>query len=73
MVKVSDHAVLRYLERVVGIDIAAIRAGLQSKALDAAATQGCPVDVRRADGVRLRVVDGVVVTVMEARPRKVKR
>lgn len=62
MAYVSDHAVLRYLERVKGIDIEATRAEMQSKALDTAVAIGCDT-VILGNGARLKLVGDVVQTV----------
>lgn len=63
MAYVSDHAVLRYLERVKGVDIEAIRAELASPAVDTAVAIGCDT-VKRGDGSRLKLVGHVVQTVL---------
>lgn len=73
MAQISDHAVLRYLERVKGIDIAAIRREMSSAALEAVSGMGGTADVRMPNGARLRVVAGVVVTVIpKHKPMKVR-
>ena len=71
MTDISDHAVIRYLERVKGVDIAALRAEMQSPALAVADDFGCPVVIGR-HGERLVVRNGVVVTVI-AKARNVGR
>ncbi len=63
MTAISDHAVLRYLERVKGLDIGAVRAEMASPALDRAVTFGCPVLIGR-HGERMVIRDGIVVTVI---------
>ncbi|WP_311271055.1 hypothetical protein [Sphingobium sp. WCS2017Hpa-17] len=50
MTEISDHAVLRYLERVKGIDIAAIRAEMDCPALATADEFGCPVVIGKHGG-----------------------
>lgn len=60
---ISDHAVLRYLERVKGVDIEAIRAEMMSPAVDTAARIGCDT-VRMGNGARLKLVGDVVQTVL---------
>jgi len=69
--EISDHAVIRYLERVKGVDIAALRAEMQSPALAVADDFGCPVVIGK-NGERLVVRNGVVVTVI-AKARNVGR
>lgn len=63
MTEITDHAVLRYLERVVGIDMAAVRAEMQTPALAVADEFGAPVLIGR-NGERLVIRDGRVVTVI---------
>lgn len=62
-VQISDHAILRFLEQVYGIDIAAIRAEMQTPALAKADEFGAPVLIGR-HGERLIIREGVVVTVI---------
>jgi hypothetical protein len=52
MTDISDHAVLRYLERVKGIDMAKVRDEMQTPALEKAAQFGCPVVIGK-NGERL--------------------
>lgn len=57
---VTDHAVLRWLERVKGVDIEAVRREI-GRVADKGITAGaCGVI---SHGVVLRIADGVVVTV----------
>lgn len=63
MTEISDHAVLRYLERVKGIDIAAIRAEMDCPALAKADEFGCPVVIGK-NGERMVIRGGIVVTVI---------
>lgn len=70
-VVISDHATLRYLERVKGINLDAIRAEMNTPALAKADAFGCPVLIGR-NGERLVIRDGVVVTVI-AKARNVGR
>ena len=60
-VTVSDHAVLRYLERALGIDAEAVRRQIGKK-VDAVMMEGASGVVM--DGITFRIVNGVVVTVM---------
>ena len=64
---VSDHAILRYLQRAHGLDIEALRATLAS-ALQRGADIGAPHVLYH--GVRFVIRNGVVVTAME---RKMNR
>lgn len=63
MTDISDHAVLRFLERVKGVDIEAIRAEMQTPTLAVADEFGAPVLIGR-NGERLVIRGGVVVTVL---------
>ena len=56
---VSDHAVLRYLERVVGIDVDALRAEI---AATCARSQGAPIV--RVEEVRYLIRGARVVTII---------
>lgn len=71
MTEISDHAVLRYIERVYGVDVAAIRAEMNTPALAKADKFGAPVLIGR-HGERLVIRNGVVVTVI-AKARNVGR
>lgn len=71
MTEISDHACLRYLERVYGVDIDRIRAEMQTPALAKADAFGAPVLIGR-NGERLVIRNGVVVTVI-AKARNVGR
>ena len=67
MTEISDHAIIRWLERVKGVDIARIRAEMSSPALQVADKFGCPVVIGK-HGERMVVRDGVVVTVIGKSP-----
>lgn len=69
MTWISDHAVLRYLERVKGVDVEAIRVEMMSPAVDTAVAIGCDT-VKLGNGARLRLVGDVVQTVL---PKAKKR
>lgn len=71
MTEISDHAVLRYLERVKGVNIAAIRAEMDCPALATADEFGCPVVIGK-HGERMVIRNGIVVTVI-AKARLVGR
>lgn len=64
---VSDHAVLRYLERVKGVDIEAIRAELTSPLIAVAVEQGCSTILRH--DCQLKLQGDVVSTVLPKRRR----
>lgn len=63
MTDISDHAVLRFIERVYGVDIDRVRAEMDSPALAKAVEFGSRVLIGR-HGERLVIRDGIVVTVI---------
>lgn len=70
--QISDHALLRYLARVQGVDIEAIRMGLAHK-LDACVPEEMQDGICgiQHEGFTYKLKSGVVTTVLtsEARPR----
>ncbi|MCC3246165.1 hypothetical protein LG047_12680 [Methylocystis sp. WRRC1] len=67
---VTDHAVLRYIERIHGVDIERLREDMRQRLLraaDAAEGIGGGSYVINAEGVRYRVVGFNVVTVLSPR------
>lgn len=66
-VHVSDHAVLRYLERFAGIDTEALRKMIQDKASAAAKAGAVSVTI---DGTCFLIRDGCVVTSLTSEQRK---
>lgn len=68
MAYVSDHAVLRYLERVKGVHIEAVRAELTSPLIATAVEQGCDTILRH--DCRLKLTGDVVSTVLPKRGRR---
>lgn len=66
--QISDHAVLRYLERVWGIDVDRAKAEMQasSHVVDAAASFGCDT-VKMPNGARLKLKGATVATVLPKR------
>ncbi|MGD0564520.1 MAG: hypothetical protein ABSA66_15695 [Roseiarcus sp.] len=74
ILSVSDHALVRFLERAGGLDVEALRASLTlslGRAADAAETLGLAQFTIKADGLAYLVSSGVVVTVMpdDAKPQ----
>lgn len=61
---ITDHAVIRYLERVQGVDIQAVRLEIASRVANGLEKGACGVLL---DGMEYRIVDGHVVTVQKAR------
>jgi hypothetical protein len=55
-ITITDHAVIRYLERVKGIDISAVRDEMRSAGLEAAITMGAET-LKLGNGCRLRIVN----------------
>jgi hypothetical protein len=69
MVMISDHAVLRYLERVKGVDIASVREEMRTAGLSAAIAIGADT-VKLGNGCRLKITNETVVTVLPKRKRR---
>lgn len=65
-VAVSDHAVVRWLERVEGRDVEALRADISrrlTRCRDAAASLGLDGEYTVVSaGIRIKIKNGVVVT-----------
>jgi hypothetical protein len=61
---VSDHAVIRWLERVRGMDIESVRREIGHKAAVALDHPGAEAVL--VDGVKLQLREGVVTTVVDA-------
>jgi hypothetical protein len=66
MAYVSDHAVLRFLERQHGVDVEGIRAALTVKAIDKAAAFGCGT-IKLGNGARLKLNGDVASTCLGKR------
>ena len=71
-VEISDHAVYRYLQRVKGINMEAVRDEMRNPALAVADEFGCATVIGR-HGERMIIEDGVVVTVLRKRMGKMDR
>lgn len=68
IVRVSDHALLRFIERAGGMDIETLRAALEGslkRAIAAADEIGMRDVVVNADGLQYIVRNGVVITVLD--------
>jgi hypothetical protein len=65
---ITDHSLLRYIERVWHIDVEAARAEMLTAAhiVDAAAQIGCDT-VKMGNGARLKLKGNVVATVLPKR------
>jgi len=61
-IRASDHAVLRYLERVAGFDIEAIR-----RAMEAECEHNMGAPCVRIRGARYLLRDGCIITVLNGR------
>lgn len=68
MAYVSDHAVLRYLERVKGIDVEAICTELSSPMVDTAAAFGCDTVLRH--DCQMKLHGDIVATVLPKRGKR---
>jgi hypothetical protein len=69
---VTDHAVLRWLERVYGVDIEAVRQQMMTPGLAAAPAIGCDTIVM-SNGARLKLTGDVVSTVICKRRKRHRR
>lgn len=63
-VHVTDHAVLRYMERVMGLDIEAVRVAIAAKVAPAVLAGACGL---KSDGFNYRFAGGQVVTILAVR------
>lgn len=74
--RVSDHALLRLLQRAHGVDMDALRRDVETsleRAATAAELIGGGSYMIRADGLRYVVRDAIVVTVLFDRPDRPDR
>ena len=62
-IRISDHAVLRYLERVDGVNVVAVRKRLAEMAVKATTSQLPGATAVRFDGYRVVIENGTAVTV----------
>lgn len=62
-IPVSDHAVLRYLERVQGVDVERIRREIGARVDQAVDLGACGIII---EGYSYKIEDGVVTTVLPA-------
>jgi hypothetical protein len=66
--RLSDHALIRFMERALGFDVEAIKGRILTPERKAAIRAGATsISV---DGVRLKVQDNVIVTVLDQSPEK---
>lgn len=68
IVRVSDHALLRFLDRAGGMDVETLRASIEGslkRAMGVAAEIGTGDMVINADGLQYIVRNNVVVTVVD--------
>lgn len=72
MSRVTDHAVLRFLERHHGIDVEAIRTRMNVPGIDTAAAFGCAT-VKLGDGSRLKLKGDVACTCFDRKHRRSRR
>lgn len=71
-IRVTDHAVLRYLERAMGLNVEIVREHILQVCADAAAFGAVCV---RAEGFRFEIVENRIVTVAPdgVAPSKISR
>jgi hypothetical protein len=73
VLKVSDHALVRFLERAGGFDLAPLRSAIQAslnRAVAAADEIGSSSYKIRADGLCYVIKNGVIVTITDDRAPK---
>ncbi|WP_413874143.1 hypothetical protein [Albidovulum sp.] len=63
IVIVSDHALVRYIERVLGVDVETLRREIGRRVDRGAELGACGVEI---DGWLYKLSDGTVTTVLEA-------
>ena len=68
---VTDHALVRYIERVKGIDVEALRGEILTDGRRAAIKRYGSLKIPLPDGARVVVKEGVIVTVSPKRQPKV--
>lgn len=61
-VRVTDHAVLRYMQRAMGLNVEIVREHIASLCAGPAAFGAVAV---RAEGMKFEIVNGAVITVVE--------
>lgn len=66
MTHVTDHAIVRHLERAYGLDVDAIRAEIATPVVQLAEGFGCGTVIGK-NGTRVVIEGGVVVTVLPKR------
>jgi hypothetical protein len=67
---ISDHALLRYIERVIGIDLDELRRQIMTPTLESAIRMGAKSLVD--NGVTYRIQNGKVITLMDRSSKKAK-
>jgi hypothetical protein len=65
--RVSDHALLRFIERVMGVDIESFRDRILTDTVRDAIAMGATAVV--VEGVRLKIQDNTIVTVLDKREK----
>ncbi len=60
---VTDHALIRYIERVQGIDLTYVRTALSSPAIQYAIRMGC-TSVKLGCGARVKLRGNTITTVL---------
>jgi hypothetical protein len=61
-VRVTDHAVLRYMERAMGLNVEIVREHIMNVCADAAAFGAVCV---RSEGLRFEIASGAIITVLD--------
>lgn len=71
MVRISDHAVIRYLERRYGFDFEHVRIEMHTEALELADRVGCGTVISK--GGKMVINEGVATTFLPKDARQTKR
>lgn len=68
--RISDHALLRYMERVMGVDVDAVRSEILNEKIKAALKMGATAVT--VNGVKMIAKEGTIVTVLseEMKPKR---
>ncbi|WP_457650955.1 hypothetical protein [Profundibacter sp.] len=69
-IHITDHALLRYLERVLGYDVEALRRQLGREVASRTSGQACAV---RMDGFQYRIENKAVVTITSINRPDIRR
>lgn len=72
-IRISDHAVLKYLERVEGVDVEAVRRRIARHARVAVESELSGATHIRFDGFQICVANDVATTILAPHPDKIRK